>query len=86
MVGAFAFRAAPITAMLYALLEGALAVGIVVLGAMSLLVDFDFIERVSIDGAPSYMQWYAAYGLMLSIIWIYVSVLRLLALLRAGSR
>jgi uncharacterized YccA/Bax inhibitor family protein len=64
----------------------ALAVGIVILGALSLLTDFDFIERVSTAGAPSYMQWYAAYGLMLSIIWIYVSVLRLLALLRAGSR
>jgi uncharacterized YccA/Bax inhibitor family protein len=63
----------------------ALSVAIVILGAMNLLVDFDFIERAAVAGAPSYMQWYAAYGLMLAIIWIYVSVLRLLALLR-GSR
>ena len=34
-------------------------------------------------GAPRYMQWYGAFGLMLSLIWIYVSVLRLLVLLRA---
>ena len=32
------------------------------------------------------MEWYAAYGLMLALIWMYVSILRLLALLRAGSR
>jgi Bax inhibitor 1 like len=50
---------------------------------LNLTLDFDFIERSAGAGAPRYMQWYAAFGLMLSLIWIYVSVLRVLALLRA---
>jgi uncharacterized YccA/Bax inhibitor family protein len=64
----------------------ALSALIVVLGALNLLVSFDFVERAAAAGAPIYMQWYAAFGLMLAIIWIYVSVLRLLALLRARNR
>lgn len=64
----------------------ALSVAIVILGALNLLVNFDFVERAAAAGAPSYMQWYAAFGLMLAIIWIYVSVLRLLALLRSRNR
>jgi uncharacterized YccA/Bax inhibitor family protein len=56
---------------------------IVILGALNLTLDFDFIERSAGAGAPRFMQWYAAFGLMISLIWIYVSVLRLLALLRA---
>ena len=63
----------------------ALSIGIVILGAMSLLVDFDFIERMAASGAPSYMAWYAGFGLMLAIIWIYLSVLRVLALLRRAQ-
>src|SRR5215208_6319356 len=56
---------------------------IVILGVLNLTLDFDFIERSAGAGAPRFMQWYAAFGLMISLIWIYVSVLRLLALLRA---
>jgi uncharacterized YccA/Bax inhibitor family protein len=61
----------------------AISVGIVILGALNLTLDFGFIEKAAAAGAPRFMQWYGAYGLMLSLIWIYVSVLRLLALLRA---
>jgi uncharacterized YccA/Bax inhibitor family protein len=64
----------------------ALSVAIVILGALNLLVNFDFVERAAAAGGPSYMQWYLAFGLMLAIIWIYVSVLRLLALLRSRRR
>ena len=63
----------------------ALSIAIVILGALSLLVDFDFIERTAASGAPGYMAWYAGFGLMLAIIWIYLSVLRVLALLRRGQ-
>jgi uncharacterized YccA/Bax inhibitor family protein len=56
---------------------------IVILGALNLTLDFDFIEKAAEAGAPRYMQWYAAFGLMLSLIWIYVYVLRLIALLRS---
>jgi uncharacterized YccA/Bax inhibitor family protein len=60
-----------------------ISVVIVILGALNLTLDFDFIEKAAAAGAPRYMQWYGAFGLMLSLIWIYVSVLRLLVLLRA---
>jgi uncharacterized YccA/Bax inhibitor family protein len=63
----------------------ALSLGVVVLGALNLPLDFDFVRRAEARGTPKFMEWYGAYGLMLSIIWIYVSILRLLALLRASS-
>jgi uncharacterized YccA/Bax inhibitor family protein len=56
---------------------------IVILGALNLTLDFDFIEKAEAAGAPRYMQWYGAFGLMLSLIWIYVYVLRLIALVRS---
>ena len=60
-----------------------ISVLIVILGALNLTLDFAFIERAAAEGAPRFMQWYGAFGLMVSLIWIYVSVLRLIALLRA---
>jgi uncharacterized YccA/Bax inhibitor family protein len=59
-----------------------LAVLIVLLAALNLPLDFEFIRRASSAGAPKFMEWYGAFGLMLSIVWMYVSILRLLALLR----
>jgi uncharacterized YccA/Bax inhibitor family protein len=56
---------------------------IVILGALNLTLDFDFIEKAAEAGAPRYMQWYGAFGLMLSVIWIYVYLLRLIALVRS---
>jgi uncharacterized YccA/Bax inhibitor family protein len=63
----------------------ALSIGIVILGALNLIIDFDFIERSAASHAPGYMAWYAGFGLMLAIIWIYLSVLRVLALLRGSQ-
>ena len=60
-----------------------ISVLIVILGALNLTLDFDFIEKAAEAGGPRYMQWYASFGLMLSLIWIYVYVLRLIALLRS---
>ena len=60
-----------------------ISVVIVILGALNLTLDFDFIERSAAAGAPRFMRWYGAFGLMLSLIWVYVSVLRLLVLLRS---
>jgi uncharacterized YccA/Bax inhibitor family protein len=59
------------------------AVLIVILAALNLPLDFEFIRRASAAGAPKFMEWYGAFGLMLSIVWMYVSILRLLALLRS---
>ena len=60
----------------------ATSVGILILGALNLTLGFAFVEKVATAGAPRFMQWYGAFGLMLSLIWSYVSVLRLLPLLR----
>jgi uncharacterized YccA/Bax inhibitor family protein len=51
----------------------------VVLASLNLVVDFDFIEQGVEGRAPKYMEWYGAFGLMVTIIWLYVEILRLLA-------
>ena len=53
---------------------------VVVIAALNLVLDFDFIE----SGAPKYMEWYAAFGLMGTLIWLYIEILRLLAKLAAS--
>ena len=55
---------------------------VVVIASMNLVLDFDFIERG--DGrAPKYMEWYAAFGLIVTLIWLYLEILRLLSKLRS---
>lgn len=49
------------------------------IASFNLAVDFDFIEKCEEQKAPSYMEWYGAFGLMLTIVWIYIEILRLLA-------
>lgn len=51
----------------------------VILAAMNLVVDFDFIEQGAENKVPKYMEWYGAFGLMVTIIWLYIEILRLLA-------
>lgn len=55
---------------------------VVIVAALNLVLDFDFIEQGSRSGAPRYMEWYAAFGLMVTLIWLYVEILRLLAKLQ----
>ena len=52
---------------------------IVVVAALNLVLDFDFIERGSESGAPKYMEWYAAFGLLVTLVWLYLEILRLLS-------
>jgi uncharacterized YccA/Bax inhibitor family protein len=52
---------------------------IIVIAALNLIMDFDFIERGSQMGAPKYMEWYGAFGLMVTLIWLYIEFLRLLS-------
>src|SRR5881409_2860065 len=52
---------------------------IVVVAALNLILDFDFIESGVTAGAPKYMEWYGAFGLMVTLIWLYLEILRLLA-------
>jgi uncharacterized YccA/Bax inhibitor family protein len=56
---------------------------IVVIAALNLVLDFDFIEHGAAAGAPKYMEWYAAFGLMVTLIWLYIEILRLLSKLRS---
>ena len=46
---------------------------------MNLVLDFDFVEEGVANGAPRYMEWYAAFGLIVTMIWLYLEVLNLLA-------
>jgi uncharacterized YccA/Bax inhibitor family protein len=52
---------------------------IVVIAALNLVLDFDFIEEGVKHGAPKYMEWYAGYGLLVTLVWLYLEILRLLA-------
>ncbi len=65
---------------------GTLGIGfsvfVVIVAALNLVLDFDFIESGARMGAPKYMEWYGAFGLMVTLIWLYFEILRLLAKLR----
>ena len=52
---------------------------IVVIASLNLVLDFDFIEEASENGAPKYMEWYGAFGLLVTLVWLYLEILRLLA-------
>ncbi len=52
---------------------------VVVVAALNLVLDFDFIETGVAQGAPKYMEWYGAFGLMVTLVWLYVEFLRLLS-------
>jgi uncharacterized YccA/Bax inhibitor family protein len=63
--------------------SGALGIGfsvfVVIIAALNLVLDFDFIEKGEQAGAPKYMEWYGAFSLMVTLIWLYLEILRLLA-------
>jgi len=52
---------------------------VVVVAALNLILDFDMIERGAAMNAPKYMEWYGAFALMVTIVWLYLEILRLLA-------
>ena len=53
------------------------------IAALNLVLDFDFIENGVEQKAPKYMEWYAAFGLLVTLIWLYLEILRLLAKMRS---
>jgi uncharacterized YccA/Bax inhibitor family protein len=61
----------------------ALSVAIVVVAALNLILDFDFVETGVDAQAPKYMEWYAAFGIMVTLVWMYIEILHLLSLLRS---
>jgi len=56
---------------------------VVVIASLNLVLDFDFIEEGAEKGAPKYMEWYGAFGLLVTLIWLYLEILRLLAKLQS---
>jgi len=52
---------------------------VIVLASLNLVLDFQFVERGVQAGAPKYMEWYAGFGLLVTLIWLYIEVLRLLS-------
>ena len=59
-----------------------ISVFVVIIAALNLIIDFDFIERAAQTGAPKYMEWYGAFGLMVTMVWLYMEILRLLGKVR----
>jgi len=76
----FGFRFAAING------SGAIGIGfsllVVGIAALNLVLDFDFIERGVQCGAPKYMEWYGAFGIMVTLVWLYLEILNLLAKMR----
>ena len=66
--------------------SGTLGIGIslviVAIAALNLVLDFDFIEQGVAYGAPRYMEWYGAFGIMVTLVWLYLEILRLLSKMR----
>ncbi len=58
---------------------------VVAVAALNLVLDFDFIEQGVQVGAPKYMEWYGAFGIMVTLVWLYLEILRLLSKLRSRN-
>lgn len=69
---------------LYAATPLGIGISLVIVGiaALNLVLDFDLIERGVAGGAPKYMEWYSAFGLMVTLVWLYIEILRLLSKMR----
>ena len=66
--------------------NGAIGIGfsvfVVIIAALNLVLNFDFIENGARAGAPKYMEWYGAFSLIVTLVWLYLELLRLLAKIR----
>jgi len=58
---------------------------VVGIAALNLVLDFDFIEQGVQQGAPRYMEWYGAFGIMVTLVWLYIEILRLLSKMRSRN-
>lgn len=52
---------------------------VIVIATLNLVLDFDLIDRMSASGMPKHMEWYGAFALMVTLVWLYIEILRLLA-------
>jgi uncharacterized YccA/Bax inhibitor family protein len=58
------------------------SLAVVIVAALNLILDFNVIEEGASRGAPKYMEWYSAFGLMVTLVWLYLEIIRLLSKLR----
>ncbi|HEY1903506.1 MAG TPA: Bax inhibitor-1/YccA family protein [Terracidiphilus sp.] len=58
---------------------------VVAVAALNLVLDFDFIEQGVQAGAPKYMEWYGAFGIMVTLVWLYIEILNLLSKMRSRN-
>ncbi len=58
---------------------------VVAIAALNLVLDFDFVERGVAYGAPRYMEWYSAFGIMVTLVWLYIEILSLLSKMRSRN-
>lgn len=58
---------------------------VVIIAALNLALDFDFIDKAAQAGAPKHIEWYASFGLMVTLVWLYIEILRLLSLFASND-
>ncbi len=58
---------------------------VVIVASLNLVLDFDFVEQGVTYGVPKYMEWYAAFGIMVTLVWLYLELLNLLAKMRSRN-
>lgn len=63
-----------------------ISVVIVIVAALNLIIDFAAIQQAAETGAPKYYEWYTAFGLMVTLVWLYIEIVRLLALIAMSNR
>ena len=61
------------------------SVFVVAIAALNLILDFDMVEKGAEMGSPKYMEWYGAFGLLVTIVWLYLEILRLLSKLSSRN-
>lgn len=57
----------------------AFSIVVVIVAALNLVLDFNLIEQAAQEGAPKYMEWYSAFALLVTLVWLYIEILRLLS-------
>jgi uncharacterized YccA/Bax inhibitor family protein len=63
----------------------AVSLFVVTIAALNLVLDFDFIEQGVNQGAPEFMEWYGAFGIIVTLVWLYLEIIRLLTKLRGRN-
>ena len=58
---------------------------VVAIAALNLVLDFDIIEQGVANGSPKYMEWYGAFGILVTLVWLYLEMIRLLSKLRSRN-